>query len=498
MMEFQIDLIEEGRVFPHYWEKCVGSCHASLALREDFRAHLLKARLECGFQYLRFHGLLNDDMSVCKSDFMTNQVSYSFLNIDRIFDYLLEIGMKPFIELGFMPSAFASSDKTCFHYKGNITMPKDMNQWKNLIGALARHLVDRYGLGEVSTWFFEVWNEPNLRYFFDGSQEDYFKLYKATAEAIKEVAPELRVGGPATSENAWVNEMVSFCEETKTPLDFISTHHYPSDDLFALREGKNKSKNSPVEELQKLEATGKLTEEKKMALFAKLQKKHYERGILTEMTKIVTEQAKGLPVYYTEWNGSEMYDSAYQAAFVAKTLADNEDLVEGYSYWTFSDIFEELGQKPEPFSNSFGMLTVHGIEKPVYHLFKELHNAGHERLQVKGSHETVEILVLKNMNEYTVIVSNGTIPGGEIAEESVTIAFNSEVDVVLMGRLDSKHANPLQCWEEMGKPTYLTSTQITEIREAAKMSYKVVKNVEQKKRLTFNMEPQSVVILKVR
>ena len=229
-VKYEIDLNETGREFPHYWELCVGSCHAATVLREDVRRQIRKAHEECGFQYLRFHGLFDDDMSVVLPPMGPGGEEISFFNVDSIFDFLLDIGMKPFVEIGFMPEVYASGTQTCFHYKGNVTMPAEDDKWMNLIRTFGGHLLERYGREEVSTWFFEVWNEPNLRFFFDGTQEDYFHLYEMTARTLKGVDGCFRVGGPATSVNAWIPEFRSFCEEHQVPLDFITTHHYPSDD----------------------------------------------------------------------------------------------------------------------------------------------------------------------------------------------------------------------------------------------------------------------------
>jgi xylan 1,4-beta-xylosidase len=200
MVKFFINSPNQVKVFPHYWEGCVGSCHAVMGLRADWREQLEKTHRELGFQYVRFHGLLDDAMSVCvqESDDSVgskeSKLRYSFFNVDSIFDFLLSIGMKPFIELGFMPSAIASGTITCFHYKANITPPADYQQWEALIRTLTQHLVDRYGLKEVRSWFFEIWNEPNLQFFWAGSQEDYFKLYEHSARAIESVDTQLRVG----------------------------------------------------------------------------------------------------------------------------------------------------------------------------------------------------------------------------------------------------------------------------------------------------------------
>ena len=144
-------------------------------------------------------------------------------------DFLISIGMRPFVELSFMPEMLASGSTRVFSYQANVTPPKNYRQWEELIHKLASHWVERYGVDEVREWFFEVWNEPNLKAFWTGTQKDYFKLYRITAKALKRVDPLLKVGGPATAKNAWVPEFLEFCENRKVPVDFVSTHHYPTD-----------------------------------------------------------------------------------------------------------------------------------------------------------------------------------------------------------------------------------------------------------------------------
>ncbi len=208
-------------------------------LREDVREHIRKAHRECGFTHLRFHGLFDDDMSVVFSPMMEfGEPVISFYNIDSIFDFLLDTGMKPFVELGFIPTPFASGTQTCMHYKGNVTLPADYEKWNAFIRKFAEHLIERYGKEEVENWPFEVWNEPNLNFFFDGTQEDYFTLYENTVRALKAVDEKIKVGGPATSANAWIQEFIGCCEKNGVPLDFITTHHYPSDDPLSTM-GKN-------------------------------------------------------------------------------------------------------------------------------------------------------------------------------------------------------------------------------------------------------------------
>lgn len=154
---------------------------------------------------MRFHGLLSDDLGPVVRQHRGGLV-FSFFNADRIIDFLLSIEMRPFVELSFMPTALASGSKTVFHYRGNVTPPRDYRQWSALIRTLLAHWVDRYGLREVAKWPFEVWNEPNLKAFWQGSRKDYFNLYQVTANAIKKVDPLLRVGGPATARDGWIDE----------------------------------------------------------------------------------------------------------------------------------------------------------------------------------------------------------------------------------------------------------------------------------------------------
>ena len=198
-VHFHCDLSGNGTPFPHFWEHTVGGDHAPMVLRADYQAQLRRCHEELGFRHLRFHGILSDDMGTLISH--KRKSLCSFFNADQICEFLLGIGMKPFIELSFMPRILASGRKTVFRYRGNVTPPKDYNSWATLIRKLAKHWVNNYGIEEVRAWFFEVWNEPNLHQFWTGTQEDYFNLYRYTVGALKDVDERLCVGGPATAKN---------------------------------------------------------------------------------------------------------------------------------------------------------------------------------------------------------------------------------------------------------------------------------------------------------
>lgn len=188
---------ESGEFFHHFWSKCVGAGRANEGLRAAWQKQLKQAVADCGFQYVRFHGLLHDDMFVVHKE--DGKIVYNYQYIDELFDSLLEIGIRPFVEFSFCPSALASGNTTVFWWKGNITPSSDLGEWYDLIYHLVLHWKERYGLEEIRIWYYEVWNEPNFSVFWDGTRSEYFALYKTTVEAVKAVDPQLRVGGPATT-----------------------------------------------------------------------------------------------------------------------------------------------------------------------------------------------------------------------------------------------------------------------------------------------------------
>lgn len=500
MIEYTVFCEEQGRPYPHYWELCIGSCHAATVLREDVRNHIRNAHRDCGFRYLRFHGLFDDDMSVVIKPMFGGEEIISFYNIDSIFDFLLDTGMKPFVELGFMPEALASGSQTCMHYKGNVTLPADYGKWNRFIRLFGEHLIARYGKEEIAQWFFEVWNEPNLSFFFDGTQEDYFELYENTVRTLKAVDGCFRVGGPATSVNSWIPEFRSFCEKNQVPLDFITTHHYPSDDPLSSMGMNGPGKKGNVMTPEVAEMMKSMTPEEIQNMINKMigGGAKNPRDVLKRMTEKAKREAGEYPLYYTEWNGSKEYDTSYQAAFIIQTLGSNENLVEGYSFWTVSDIFEESGMKPGPFKNEFGIQTNHGIPKPSYRIFQALHEAGNSRLPVEGGHRTAEVMALREGKTVTVFVYNHDIERREIRPEEMRIHLNGRIASIAKAVIDETHCNPLKVWTDMGSPEYLDRKQVSALEEASRLVYEPVEKTDEAvQTVDFTSEPESVVILKI-
>ena len=473
MAHFTCNLDTTGAPLRPVWNHTVGSGRAALALRADWREQMVRTRRDLGVRHVRFHGILCDEMGTFLIE--RDKEVHSFSNADQIFDFLLGIGMHPFVELSFMPTALSSGSTTVFRYQANVTPPNDWRKWSALIRKLVQHWVDRYGLAEVRQWYFEVWNEPNLSAFWTGSQADYFKLYQYTAGAIKGVDEQLRVGGPATAEDAWIGDFLKFCENAKVPVDFVSTHHYPTDAL-----GK------PGDDT-----------EQQLSLAT--------RGLLRESTEKSCRAAAGKPVYYTEWCSSSnpffyRHDEPYAAAFLLKNMLDVADLVEAYSWWTFSDIFEENYFSSMPFHGGFGLQTIHATPKPTYRAMQLLNHVGEELLQVDGHHGTVDAWVTRKLDgTVTALLNNHAFPKHDIRTEPITLTLNGTRRPVkaTIERIDEDHCNARHQWKEMGSPEFPDQSQLALLEKASQLVVEPLEGQAHEHGIdfTFNLMPHAIAAI---
>jgi xylan 1,4-beta-xylosidase len=343
------------------FNECVGAGRANEGLRADWQGQLREVKKELGFRYIRMHGLLSDDMGVYFGE-KNGKPIYNWQYIDVLYDSLLSIGIRPFVELGFMPNAMASGTKTIFWWKGNVTPPEDYNKWADLVKALVEHWTERYGQDEVKKWYFEVWNEPNLKgAFWTGDQADYFKLYAVTAPAIKSVSQSYRVGGPATAGSAWVPEFINFCSQNRVPVDFVSTHTYGVDQGF-LDENGNR---------------GTVLSKNEDAIYGE---------IIRSRKQIKESTFPNLELHYTEWSASytpadPIHDSYHEAAYILEKIKKTGNAANSMSYWTFTDIFEEPGPRTTPFHGGFGLINYQDIKKAAFYAYKYLNKLGDRELQ---------------------------------------------------------------------------------------------------------------------
>lgn len=443
----QIDASAHATPLPHFWEHLFGSGRAILSLRESYRQDLRDMKKITAVQYIRFHAIFHDEVGVYDEDAQGNPV-FNFSYVDQIYDGLLANGVRPFVELSFMPKKLASNKDAlhAFWYKQNVSPPKDYAKWDEMITQFAKHLVERYGIEEVAQWYFEVWNEPNIDFWAgEPRQPTYFELYDHTARDLKAVSPRLRVGGPATAQAAWADVFIKHCADNKIPVDFVSSHVYGNDkaeDVFGTHE--QIPRNRMV-----CRAVGKVHDQIKSSALPKL------------------------PLIWSEFNASyanepDVTDAAYMGPWLADTIRQCDGLVDEMSYWTFSDVFEEQGVVKQPFYGGYGLLAEDGIPKPAFNAFLLLHRLGGERLAASAD----DVLVTRRKDETLAIAAwNMADPGASGSEKQIELRFeHARISRVLVTQLDPDHGDVHKTYEAMGSPRYPTQQQIEKLRAAAKLS----------------------------
>jgi xylan 1,4-beta-xylosidase len=504
----------------HVWNECVGAGRANEALRADWQAHFREAVSTLGARHVRFHGLFHDDMFVYRASngggfgpaTPLPEPVYTFAYVDKVFDAILDTGARPFVELGFMPRELATQTATVFWWGAHCSPPTDMGAWTDLVRATVTHWIDRYGIDEVRQWPFEVWNEPNLvPHFWTGTRTEYFELYAATARVLKDIDAQLRVGGPSSSvfvpddryageyhdtsveaasaeaadpdalswKPVWVEEFIAYCAERDVPIDFLSTHLYPTDFAFDTQ-GVGRSIS------RQRDAT---------------------RDDLRCMRQIIAESPyPDAELHITEWSTSPssrdfMHDTVYAATYITRAFLQAHDLADSVAYWTFTDIFEEGGGGIGPFHGGFGFVTEQGIHKPTFHAMAMLARLG-DRIALQHDHgiitRTGDDAVAAVFFNYPESMGQASV--GSATRYPQTHRLQDEgparrIEHTLTGlvpgdeytveTLDQEHGNVAETWHRMGAPLNLTRPQLAELAEIA----------ERLDRSTVTVDPDGVLHL---
>lgn len=488
----------------HVWNRCVGAGRANEALRADWQAHFREAVDVLGVRSVRFHGLFHDDMFVYRATYgggfappeVLPEPQITFSYVDMVVDAILDAGARPFVELGFMPRELATQTETLFWWKAHCSPPTDMAEWVRLVSETVRHWIERYGLDEVREWRFEVWNEPNLvPHFWTGTRTEYFELYEATARALKAIDPQLKVGGPSTSvfvpdaryagetydraaefatgqapdpdaldwQPVWVRELVEWCAERDLPLDFLSTHLYPTD------------------------YAADVTGSGFRAIHRHVDATEQDLRLLREL--IAASPYPDAELHITEWSSSpssrdRTHDTLFAATYITRAFLKGAALADSISYWTFTDIFEEGGAGLGPFHGGFGFVNEQGIHKPTFHAVAMLN-----RLGDRVVHQDDQGIITRSSSDGRVSAvflhypaAMGTRGVEQHDSYAATRAYR-EIGTARRVRhsvagvepgtvfqvelLDWEHGNAAEAWHQMGEPLNLTRAQTATLKAVA-------------------------------
>ena len=452
MRERTVTVREDSRAaFTNNAAFCVGTGRMGLALQQEYQDQLRAVQALCGFKHIRGHGLFCGDMSIhqpYKDAEGVEHDAYCFTYLDRVMDSYRAAGLRPFLELGFMPDGMASGGQAIFYWKGNVTPPKDEAKWTSLIKATLTHLKERYGEAEVSAWPCEVWNEPNLPGFWQNADKAaYLRLYEITAAAVKDVLPRMPVGGPAIcggeGSQDWIRDFLTFCEEKALPVDFVSRHAYMG--LTPERRGRYLYHGMRTVD----------------DLLAEMQE---SRDIIDSFPRY-----RGLPMHITEFNTSynpfcPIHDTALNAATVAGLLARLGDVAASYSYWTFGDVFEEMGVPSRPFHGGFGLMANGLIPKPTLWTFHFFNNLTGECV-----HRDEHLVLMRHDDGSWEGVAWNLCDQGR--DDALTLSLRlpgSGPHALFTRTVDDAHGNPLMHWLRMGQPASLTEEQLAFLRQSAR------------------------------
>ena len=455
-------------------DHCVGTGRLGLALTAEYLDELRFVQEHIGFKYIRGHGLFSDDVAIYH-EYEENgetKVEYNYTYIDRIIDSYIKLGIRPYLELGFMPSKLASGTQTIFYWKGNTTPPRDYKKWTDMVIALLEHLRSRYG-EEVLDWPIEVWNEPNLPGFWkDADMEEYFRLFRETFTAIKAYDSRFKVGGPAVcgvKDDVWIRAFLEFCSKNDITPDAVTRHHYTVEFPQISGHYAYSKLEDPDMRINNLQSS---------------------RDIIDSFDRF-----KGLPIHITEFSTSYtpqgvIHDTNLNAAYIADQLSRLGDMNESYSYWTFGDVFEEMGVPFSLFHGGFGLVAANCIPKPTFWTF-----AFYKALKDKAEkcvHKDRCSVVVRTAAGFAGILWNTSADTSDIGFE---LPLDDGSYTLITKTVDEECCNPLKVWHDLGEPAYPGKDAVELIRSAAWPAVKtdVAEAADGKAEVHFSVKKNGVV-----
>lgn len=442
--------------FRHTWEGLANVDQFRWFVRADLQEQLALAHRELKTRHVRAVGMFDDELRVLTRDparWRQKDATHVEPNwqIDTyIIERLLAIGIHPMITTCFMPGALAAGTRTVFETRARISLPSDWEAWRGLVRHLVRHLVGHFGIAVVRNFYFEVWNEPNLKDgFFEGTQADFFRLYLETARAIKQVDASLKVGGPSTARAEWIPEFIGFCRDHDLEPEYIIGHIYNND--------SDSQPLSPFDGPQEDRAS---------------KSPHFAAGVVRGTRKLLDDVGFKGEVHWNEWGRSwypcePLRETANEAAFIAKTMAEVSQLGDYFAYWCLSDIYDQVGYGGSAFHGNYGLLSLQGLRKPGYHAHQLLSRLGTARVPVggEGLSPMANAIATRSDRSAEVLVyqydGSGEPSSGTL---DVRVELPRGATVRSLYKITETENNILHDWRAAGAPACVRADVLAELR----------------------------------
>lgn len=425
--------------------------------RADVLGQLALARDEIGLRHVRAVSMYSPEMRVwvpalpewrVPENEKSPQANWQLVDISL--EALLDLGLKPIYTTCFTPAGFSDDPTVCWPDKNPTGMPRDLAQWEDFVASGIRHHIARFGHEEVSSWYFECWNEPNLKgCFFGGDKEDFFRLWSSTWRAVKSVDPGLRFGGPSTARAEWIPEFLDWSAQDGTPPDYLVAHVYNNDsDANPLSPfdgpASHKVKDSP----------------------------HFASGVVRGLRRELDARSWNGEVHWNEWGRSwfphdPAKESPLEAAFIVKTMTEVGQDGDYFAFWCLSDIYDQIGFQGSEFQGHYGLLSLHGLRKPAWFAHVLLDRLGTEQVPVEGGDDLTGALATVDGRTRRVLVhAYPAHHDAAVADEEFRVVLPAGTTSAKLFRIISTENNILATWREMGAPESPTRAQFDQLRAA--------------------------------
>ena len=507
----EISAAENGKRLHHTWRTLCTVGSTLDLLDERVREMLRRMQRELPFRYIKFHGLLSDDLLLYSEDSEGNP-RLSFVYFDRVMDFLQELNLRPLMQFCFMPSALASDpQKVQFFAKQNTSLPNNMENWRFLIRGIMEHCIQRYGLDEVKTWLFSVWNEPDTteEMFGFSKPQLFFELYRETWKTVKDVCRELRFGTPGLlllpdDPIGWYQAFFSYCAHNACEPDFVNVHYY-SDDIEFIESGAEQSKKL----ISKLSPDPDAFQHYLDQIYACFPAYH-----LT-----------GRPLYMTEWNLTVSHrnlinDTCFKSCYLVKTILENYDRLQSFGYWFLTDLAREQQLPSKLFHGGLGLFTMNGIPKAHYNAFLFLNGlediclgAGKGWFVTTNPDRSCYAILFYHYEHYNQIFSSGELfdmtdtqrytPFSDQSLQEVSLRIHDITNGhyrITESFINQASGSSFDAWVRLGAPEELTSCDIEYLKASAVPGRRVFETSVSEHVLFYNqvLEPLEVRLVQIR